>query len=107
MRLHYRGRGRAALLGLAAGFAALSLLTAPVAAAPSVVASILPLHSLTAALMAGVGEPRLLVEGAASTHSFSLIPSDARAFEEEELFIWIFEGPESCSQCQLASLATQ
>src|SRR5690625_893526 len=104
MRLHYRGRGRAALLGLAAGFAALSLLTAPVAAAPSVVASILPLHSLTAALMAGVGEPRLLVEGAASPHSFSLKPSDARALDEAELVIWIGEGLESFLQRPLETL---
>ena len=49
------------------------------AEAPRVVVSVKPIHSLVAGVMAGVGEPRLLVRGGASPHSFALRPSDARA----------------------------
>ena len=56
--------GAAALLTLMAG-------GAPVATAEiDVVASIKPVHSLVAGVMAGVGEPDLLVKGAASEHSY-------------------------------------
>jgi zinc transport system substrate-binding protein len=44
-----------------------------------VVASIKPIHSLVAQVMQGIGVPALLVDGAASPHSFALKPSDARA----------------------------
>ena len=47
--------------------------------APGGVVSILPLHALVAAVMAGVGAPRLLVRGGASPHDATLRPSDARA----------------------------
>lgn len=49
--------------------------------ADRVVASIKPVHSLVSAVMAGVGEPHLIVRGAASPHTFSLRPSDAAALE--------------------------
>ena len=48
-------------------FASTMLLAAPaVAAGPNVVVSIKPIHSLVASIMQGVGEPSLIVEGAAS-----------------------------------------
>ncbi len=59
---------------------------------PRVVASIAPLHSLVAAVMAGRGEPRLLLSGSESPHTFTLRPSDARAINEADLVLWI--GPE-------------
>lgn len=71
---------------------------------PKVVASILPIHSLAAAVMAGVAEPELLVEGAASPHSFSLKPSDARALDEADLVIWVGPGLELFLQRPLANL---
>ena len=40
-----------------------------------VVASIKPVHSLVAGVMAGVGEPALLVKGTGSENSYSLRPS--------------------------------
>ena len=40
--------------------------------APVVVTSIKPIHSLVAAIMQGVGEPELIVDGAASPHTYSL-----------------------------------
>lgn len=55
---------------------------------PQVVVSIKPLHSLAAAVMEGVGEPTLLIEGAASPHDYSLRPSDARALQEADLVLW-------------------
>lgn len=60
------------------------LLCGPVAAeAPGpVVASIKPVHSLVSGVMAGVGEPYLVIQGVASPHTFSLRPSDARALED-------------------------
>lgn len=79
---------RLAPLALAA-----ALLAAPAAAEPpKVVVSIKPLHSLVGAAMDGVGEPKLLAPPAASEHSFSLRPTDARALQEADLVFWI--GPE-------------
>lgn len=42
--------------------------TSAASEAPDVVVSILPLHALVAAVMAGVGTPHLLVRGGASPH---------------------------------------
>lgn len=61
------------------------------AAAPDVVVSIKPLHSLVAGVMRGVGEPGLIVDGAASAHTFSLKPSTARALQAADLVFWV--GP--------------
>jgi zinc transport system substrate-binding protein len=57
-----------------------------------VVASIKPVHSLVSAVMEGVGEPGLIVEGAGSPHTYSLRPSQAAAVENADLIFWI--GPE-------------
>ncbi len=58
----------------------------------AVVTSIKPVHSLVAAVMEGVGEPGLIVKGAASPHSYSLRPSEARSLQSAKLVFWI--GPE-------------
>lgn len=59
------------------------------AAAPQVVASIQPLHSLAASVMKGVGEPALLVGGAASEHTYALKPSDARLLKDAALVVLV------------------
>ena len=64
---------------------ATALLTTTAFAAPNVVASIKPVHSLVAAVMAGVGEPTLIVKGSASPHTYALRPSDAGALESADL----------------------
>lgn len=72
----------------------LSLLlgVAPVRAeAPSVTASILPVHSLVAGVMAGAGQPYLLLRGNASPHGYALRPSDAMALDRAELIVLV--GP--------------
>jgi len=53
-----------------------------------VVVSIKPLHSLVAAVMQGVGEPTLIVQGAGSEHAYSLKPSDAKAIENAKVIFW-------------------
>ena len=58
-------------------------------AAPHVVVSIKPLHSLVAGVMKGVGEPYLLMKGVASPHTFSLKPSDARELERAHVIFWV------------------
>jgi zinc transport system substrate-binding protein len=57
-----------------------------------VVVSILPLHSLAAAVMQGAGTPQLLVDGGSSPHAYSLRPSAAGALNEADLVVWV--GPE-------------
>jgi len=84
---------------------ALGLWTVGAAAEVSVVASIKPVHSLTAAVMQGAGEPRLIVRGGASPHSTSLRPSDAAALEEADVVVWVGEGLESFLESALESLA--
>ncbi len=69
--------------------ALLARLAAPASAAPKVVASIKPLHSLVSGVMKGVGEPYLLVKGVASPHTFSLKPSDARELERARVIFWV------------------
>lgn len=73
--------------------AAFALLAAtPALAAPNVLASLKPIHSLVAGVMEGVGEPNLLVEGAASEHGYAMRPSDAAKIEAAEVIFWV--GPQ-------------
>ncbi len=75
--------------------------------APGVVVSILPLHALVAAVMAGVGTPRLLVRGGASPHDATLRPSDARALSAAKLVVWAGPGLEAFLVRPLAALAAR
>jgi zinc transport system substrate-binding protein len=71
----------------------LSLLATPVLAeAPRVVTDIAPVHSLVSQVMAGVGEPVLLVDGASDPHAFQLKPSQAQALADADAIFWI--GPD-------------
>ncbi len=76
---------------LAAAALALPAAGAGAAEAPRVIASIKPIHSLAAAVMAGVGVPGLLVQGAASPHSYAMRPSDAARLDDAQVVFWI--GP--------------
>jgi zinc transport system substrate-binding protein len=60
-------------------------------AAPTVVASIGPVHSLAAAVMGDLGEPRQLVRGYGSPHAYQMRPSEAAALRDADLVLWI--GP--------------
>ncbi|MCK3780763.1 zinc ABC transporter substrate-binding protein ZnuA [Ensifer sesbaniae] len=72
------------------------LLAAPAAAAgPNVVVSIKPIHSLVASIMQGVGEPSLIVEGAASPHTYNMKPSNASALQAAKVVFWVGPGLEA------------
>jgi zinc transport system substrate-binding protein len=76
-------------------------------AAPAVVASTKPVHSLVAAVMEGVGEPTLIVKGAASPHTYSLRPSDASALENADIVFWTGHGLELFLSDALETLSTK
>lgn len=88
--------------------AVLMALAAPVpcvaASKLDVVVTIKPIHALVAQVMAGLGEPRLLVTGQASPHSFSLRPSDARALQQADVFFRVSESVEPFTQRLVAAL---
>ena len=77
----------------------------PAGAAPEVVATIPPLHSLAAGVMAGTGAPHLLVAGAASPHDYVLRPSDARALAGARLVVWAGPTVETFLARSLTTLA--
>jgi zinc transport system substrate-binding protein len=74
------------------------------AEAPKVVTSFKPVHSLVASVMQGVGEPYLLVKGAASPHTYSMTPSDAAAIQDADAIFWIGHGMEAFLDKTLESL---
>ncbi|HSA79376.1 MAG TPA: zinc ABC transporter substrate-binding protein [Geminicoccaceae bacterium] len=90
------------LAGIALGAGALAPADADERA---VVASIKPIHSLVAGVMAGVGQPGLLVKGAGSEHSYSLRPSEARALERADVVFWVGEMMETFLIRPLQTLA--
>ncbi|PYB71215.1 zinc ABC transporter substrate-binding protein ZnuA [Rhizobium wuzhouense] len=92
-------------LGLTASVAALLFSPAIAMAEPQVVVSIKPIHSLVASIMKGVGEPSLVVEGAASPHTYTLKPSNARALEKADLVFWVGPGLEAFLEKPLEALA--
>lgn len=74
--------------------------------APVVVTSIKPIHSLVAAIMQGVGEPELIVDGAASPHTYNLKPSNARALQEAKVIFWVGPGLEAFLEKPLQALGS-
>lgn len=96
------------LLTSALIFAPSMLLAAGTAHAevPNVVVSIKPIHSLVASIMQGVGEPALIVEGAASPHTYSMKPSNAAALEKANIVFWVGHGLEAFLEKPLESLGS-
>ncbi|MBY5363597.1 zinc ABC transporter substrate-binding protein ZnuA [Rhizobium leguminosarum] len=74
------------------------------AEAPVVVTSIKPIHSLVSAIMQGVGEPELIVDGAASPHTYNLKPSNARALQDAKVIFWVGPGLEAFLEKPLQAL---
>lgn len=72
--------------------------------APDVVVSIKPVHSLVAAIMQGVGEPKLIVDGAASPHTYALKPSNAAALQDADVIFWVGHGLEAFLEKPLEAL---
>lgn len=78
---------------LLAGAAALG--TASAAAAdgvPKVATDILPVQSIVAAVMQGVGEPGVILPPGADPHAYSMRPSDAQLLSDADLVVWV--GPD-------------
>lgn len=74
------------------GFLSLVLLATPLSAgAPRVATDILPVHSLVARVMEGVGTPDLILPPGASPHGYAMRPSEAAALEQADVVFWI--GP--------------
>ncbi|WP_117192706.1 zinc ABC transporter substrate-binding protein ZnuA [Rhizobium terrae] len=76
-------------------------------AAPDVIVSIKPIHSLVASIMKGVGEPKLIVDGAVSPHTFTMKPSNAKALEGANLVFWVGHGMEAFMEKPLEALASK
>jgi zinc transport system substrate-binding protein len=69
-----------------------------------VVATIKPIHALVALVMGETGEAKLLVGGAASPHTYSLKPSDAKALNNARLIFRVSEDIEPFTRKIVASL---
>ncbi len=87
------------------GFGAVIAVQPALADAPEVVATIKPVHSLTAALMDGVAEPTLLIRSGGSPHSYALRPSEARSLERAEIVVWVGKTLEVFLERPLKTLA--
>lgn len=64
-------------------------------AAPKVVATIKPIHSIAANVMAGVTEPELLLDAAVSEHTAQLTPSQVRSMQNADLIVAVGENLEA------------
>jgi zinc transport system substrate-binding protein len=80
--------------------------TARSADAPVVVTSIKPVHSLVSAIMEGVGKPELIVDGAASPHTYTMKPSNASALQNAAVVFWVGPGLEAFLEKPLEALGT-
>jgi len=76
----------------------------PVRADFTVVVTNKPVHALVATVMYGVAEPRLLVKGSSSPHTYALLPSDAAALNEASLFFLVSPVIEPFTLKLMASL---
>ena len=91
------------LLGSAA--AALSLTGGSAGAEDlAVVATIKPVHALVTQVMGDTGQPKLLVGGTASPHTYSLKPSDAKALNNARLIFRVSEDIEPFTRKIVAAL---
>ena len=83
---------------IAAALLAGSLVTwtgiSPAAADLNVVVTIKPLHALVSQVMTGAGTPELLVQGAASPHTYALKPSDASKLNRADVFFRMSDAME-------------
>jgi zinc transport system substrate-binding protein len=93
------------MVALVAGTLAGAVFSSAAAAEPPrVVATIPPIHSLAAAVMAGAGEPALLVRGNASPHGYQLRPSEAAAIQDADVVVWVGPGFETFLERPLGNL---
>ena len=70
-----------------------------------VVTSIKPVHSLVSAVMEGVAKPSLLVDGAASPHTYSLKPSQAEQLQNADIVFWMSHDLEAFLENSIENIA--
>jgi len=63
-----------------------------IAAVPTVVTDIPPIHSLVSQVMGKLGDPYLLLRSGTSPHDYALRPSDANAVRNSTLVFWAGES---------------
>ncbi|AHE98749.1 zinc ABC transporter substrate-binding protein [Thioalkalivibrio paradoxus] len=68
----------------------------------TVVASILPVHSLVAALVDGVHDTEVLMPASASPHGYAMRPSEARRLQDADMVVWVGPDLETFLQRALA-----
>lgn len=73
----------------------------------NVVASIKPVHSLVAAVMKGIGEPGLIVDGAGSPHTYAMKPSQAAMLQKADVVFWIGNELEAFLEKPLEAIASK
>ncbi len=100
--LEQPGPGRRAWRWLLLAALAPLVWPATLAAAPRVVASIGPVHSLAAAVMGDLGKPLQIVRGYGSPHAHQMRPSDAASLRNADLVLWIGPSLETFLQRPLA-----
>ena len=76
------------------------------ARATEVVASIKPIHALVAGVMGEAGEPRLMITGTASPHTYQMRPSDAAMLSAADLIVWVGENMETFLDRPIAVLGS-
>jgi zinc transport system substrate-binding protein len=69
-----------------------------------VVATIKPIHALVAQVMAGAGEPTLLIQGQDSPHTYAMKPSDAKALNGADIVFRVSEQIEPFTKKIVTSL---
>lgn len=90
---------------LVATAAALAYANTASAEVPLVAVDILPVHSLVAKVMEGLGSPDLIVQPGASPHGYSLRPSEAEALQRADIVFWVSESLSPWLEAPIASLA--
>ncbi len=75
------------------------------AESPNVAVSIRPIHSLVSGIMAGVGEPALIIKGNRSPHAYNLKPSDAQTLSRANLIVWVGPGLELFLEKPISALS--
>ena len=73
----------------------LAIVHSPYVRATEVVVSIKPIHALVAGVMGEAGEPRLMISGSTSPHTYQMRPSDAAVLNGADLIVWVGEGMET------------
>ena len=91
---------------ICAALCALGTMLSASANATDVVVSIKPIHALVAGVMGNTGNPRLMLTGTASPHTYQMRPSEAEALASADLVVWVGENMETFLDRPIANLGS-